>query len=87
MSGAIPNDPDLKAQLIGPTYTYNNRNEILLESKEDMMKRGVDSPDRADALALTFAYPLQAHAWAGGTLRGPMIETEYNPFDPERMVA
>ena len=28
---------------------------IKLESKEEMKKRGVDSPDDADALALTFA--------------------------------
>lgn len=86
--GAIPNDPELKAQLIGPTYTYNIRNEILLESKEDMMKRGVESPDRADALALTFAYPLSAHSRAGGVhQQKPDVEHEYDPFDPKRMVA
>jgi len=86
--GAIPNDPELKAQLIGPTYTYNNRNEIQLETKEEMMRRGVESPDRADALALTFAYPLAAHAYAGGEHpHKPLVEYEYNPFDTERMRA
>jgi len=49
--GAIPADADLKAQLIGPTYTYTVKNEIQLEKKEDMMRRGLDSPDLADALA------------------------------------
>lgn len=86
--GAIPNDPELKAQLVGPTYTYNIRNEIQLESKEDMMKRGIASPDRADALALTFAYPLVSHALAGG--EGPrkqVVEYEYDPFSQARMVA
>jgi len=87
--GSIPNDPELRAQLIGPTYTFNNRNEILLESKEDMMRRGVESPDRADALALTFAYPLAAHAYAGGEHRmnEDMVSHEYNPFDEEHMAA
>jgi len=81
-NGAIPYDADLKAQLIGPTYTYNLKNEILLEKKEDMMKRGLDSPDLADALALTFALPVQAHQGAGreGPQR-PLVESEYNPFD------
>lgn len=87
-TGAIPDDADLRAQLVGPTYTFNLQNAIQLEKKEDMMKRGLESPDRADALALTFAYPVQAHANAGREgLRKPLIESEYNPFSPERMVA
>jgi hypothetical protein len=86
--GSLPNDPDLRAQLIAPTYTFNLRNEIQLERKEDMMKRGLPSPDRADALALTFAYPLSSHQFAGGEhQRKPLIEHEYDPFSPERMVA
>lgn len=87
-TGAIPFDPELKVQLTGLTYTYNLRNEIQLEKKEDMMKRGLASPDRADALALTFAYPLASHAYAGGEHQHkPLVESEYNPYDPERMVA
>ena len=86
--GTIPNDPDLRAQLIGPTYTYNLRNEIQLEKKEDMMKRGLESPDIADALALTFAYPVSQLARAGGlSPHPPEIETEWNPFEEKRMVA
>lgn len=86
--GALPSDPSLKSQLIGPTYTYNVRGEIQLESKEDMMRRGVESPDDADALALTFAYPLAAHDMAGGEHpRKPDLEFEYNPYDEKRMVA
>jgi hypothetical protein len=85
-TSAIPVDQDLKDQLIGPLYTYNNRNEIQLESKEDMMRRGVASPDRADALALTFAYPLAAHSGAGGDYpHKPRIEHEYNPYSEERL--
>lgn len=87
-TGAIPDDPELKSQLVGPTYWFNNRDEIQLESKEDMMADGKPSPDRADALALTFAYPLAAHAYAGGEHpRKPLVESEYDPFDPKRMAA
>jgi hypothetical protein len=84
--GAIPGDPDLKAQLIGPTYTYKLKSEILLEKKEDMMKRGLESPDLADALALTFAMPVVAHQHAGGEgFHKPLVESEYNPFDMKRV--
>lgn len=56
--GAIPDLPDLVAGLTAPEYGFNARSEILLESKDSMKKRGVSSPDLADALALTFAYPV-----------------------------
>jgi hypothetical protein len=55
--GAIPNDPELKAQFLAITYTFNKKDEIILTSKEDMMKEGLPSPDDLDALVLTFAYP------------------------------
>lgn len=80
-SGAIPMDADLQAQLVGPTYTYNLKNEILLEKKEEMMKRGLDSPDLADALALTFALPVASHQGAGRDgPQEPLVKSEYNPF-------
>jgi hypothetical protein len=56
--GIILNDPELQADLTGVEYAYNIRNEIQLEAKEAMKKRGLSSPDIADALALTFAYPV-----------------------------
>lgn len=79
--GAIPDNPQLVEELSSPQYAFNVRNEIQLEKKEDMKKRGRSSPDIADALALTFAYPVQASAVAGGPYPGkPMHEFEYNPF-------
>lgn len=87
-TGALPLDANLKAQLVGPTYWFNNRDEIQLESKEDMMARGVESPDDADALATTFAYPLASHEYAGGLgPQKPLVESEYDPYAAERMVA
>jgi hypothetical protein len=80
-TGAIANDPALRAQLIGPTYTFNLRNEIQLEKKEDMRKRGLESPDIADALALTFAMPIQMHLGAGGQWnQKPKVESDYDPI-------
>jgi hypothetical protein len=86
--GAVVAEPDLRRQLIAPLYTLNLKSEIQLERKEDMMKRGAESPDIADALALTFALPVAKNAWAGG--EGPKkenVESEYNPFAAERMIA
>ena len=58
MNGAIDSDPQLEADLTGPGTRYDQRQRIWLESKEDMKKRGLDSPDDGDALALTFAAPI-----------------------------
>jgi len=57
---SIPDDKKLEFELLSPNYTYDNDNAILLEKKKDMKKRGLQSPDIADALALTYAYPVEA---------------------------
>lgn len=56
--GCIDDDRDLMADLEGVQYGYNADNEIQLEKKDDMKKRGLSSPDDGDALALTFAMPV-----------------------------
>ena len=53
--GAIPDDQRLELDLTGRGFRHNNRDQLVLESKEDMAKRGLSSPDDGDALALTFA--------------------------------
>jgi len=55
-TASIPNDPDLKTDLTSLQYSFRG-GELLMESKDDAKRRGVKSPDRADSLALTFAYP------------------------------
>jgi len=76
----LPNDPDMKSDLTGVEYGYNVRNQIQLEKKEDMKKRGLQSPDIADALALTYAHPvLPTRAGYTGDDYGN-AEHEYNPF-------
>ena len=51
----IPDDPDLISDLVGPTYKILSTGKLQVESKEEMKKRGIKSPDIADALCLTFA--------------------------------
>jgi hypothetical protein len=45
-------------RLAGPGYHINRSNLLVLDSKADMQKRGHASPDHGDALALTFAQPV-----------------------------
>lgn len=49
-----PADEELIEQLAGLQFKVDTRGRIQIESKEDMKKRGLDSPDRADAFALAF---------------------------------
>lgn len=53
--GAIDPDPQLETDLTQPGYHHDKADRLVLESKEDLKARGVDSPDDADALFLTFA--------------------------------
>lgn len=52
---SIPNHPELISQLGQPLRKFTSTGRILIESKDDMKTRGVDSPDFADALAFAFA--------------------------------
>lgn len=55
MGGMIDDSRKLKADLANPIKLYVGRESLeKLESKEEMRKRGIKSPDHADALALTF---------------------------------
>lgn len=63
--GAIPADQQLMDDLVGPEYGYDQAQQILLEKKEHMRARGLSSPDDADALACTFAEPVQPRAVPG----------------------
>lgn len=53
--GCIEDDAGLIDDLTGPEYGIHLKGQIKLESKDAMKKRGLSSPDDADALALTFA--------------------------------
>lgn len=87
--GVIPNDPILKADLIGPeayvVMTGRNAGKIYLESKEQMKDRGLPSPNRADQLALSFAAPVMPKNRNGMPIR-PVVH-EYDPYAPKPIVS
>lgn len=51
----LPDSKELRADLLGPLYSFTGKEQILLERKKDMKKRGLASPDDGDAVAVTFA--------------------------------
>ncbi len=55
--GAIPNDKQLKSELVAPTYKFDARGRQVVEPKADMKKRLKRSPDRFDSLALAIYSP------------------------------
>ena len=74
-TASLPKDDDYY-EMANIKYSFNSRGQMLLESKEDMKKRGLSSPDVADALALTFARSSQ--------LTGPIEQSKpIMPFYPE----
>ena len=48
----------LQAELTSPQVGWDNKQRLSIESKEDMKKRGLNSPDLADSFVLTFAKPV-----------------------------
>ena len=51
---AAPDDDDLANELSSLDYGYDARFRIQLQSKKDLKRAGVKSPDHADSLALSF---------------------------------
>lgn len=47
-------DDDLAAQLVGIKFKRSSSGKILIESKDEMKKRGMSSPDEADAVMLAY---------------------------------
>jgi hypothetical protein len=75
---AIEQDPDLEAELTSPEYTHNQRDQIALEKKAEIKKRLGISPDDADALALTFTFPVQKSQHTHD--QGTALLSDYDPF-------
>lgn len=79
-AGAVdidPADEELAAQLLSIRWFVNSRGRTQIESKDDMRKRGLPSPDRADALAMAMtrsSFPSAEELWRENQrnrLRGP----------------
>lgn len=52
---SIPDDKELINQLCSRKYGFSRKGRIKIESKDDMKKRGLKSPDRADAVAIAYS--------------------------------
>jgi phage terminase large subunit len=51
----IPKDEQLFAELVGPRFSFASNGKMKVEGKDEMRRRGLGSPDAADAFCLTFA--------------------------------
>ena len=82
--GVLPEDSDLKEDIISPTYKIDIHGRRKLESKDDMKKRGLRSPDAADAFALTFSQLIHEYSEGGPGGRGERMRQRrlaFNPYD------
>lgn len=76
--GSIPpNDQALYDDIVGPEAIIDKNGRIQLESKKDMKDRGLPSPNKGDALALTFAARVVKKSETGNRV---VANTSYNPF-------
>lgn len=88
--GAIEDDAVICDQLVGPEYyvvaTGKNSGKVFLESKEDMAKRGIESPNRPDALCLTFAAPVLSKSQKQFHNLSRTIQQNYDPLERKQSV-
>jgi hypothetical protein len=63
----LPRDERLVNELSSPRYSFMSNGKLRLEGKDDMKRRGLASPDVADAFVLTFA----SEAATGGGVYAP----------------
>ena len=55
---SLPDSDALHTDLTAACYTFDSKSRLVIEKKKQIKKRGLRSPDGADALALTFAFPV-----------------------------
>lgn len=85
-TGSIPNiltgeNITLVDELTAPTYGLTAKEAIQLESKKEMRARGVASPNVADALACTFAFPTYEYESVSPIAKAkPTVAPDYDPF-------
>tara|TARA_A100000171_G_scaffold49406_1_gene58412 strand:+ start:1980 stop:3452 length:1473 start_codon:yes stop_codon:yes gene_type:complete len=72
-------DQETADELTTPEYRVKMDGKIVLESKDDMKRRGVPSPNRADALCLTFAHPVVRKS-AAHNMGKANVQVEYDPY-------
>ena len=84
--GSLPNDSELVRELTAPTYTFSN-GKFQVEPKDMIKKRLGFSPDKGDALALTFALPEmpQSVSLPGIPSDAGRLLHDWDPTDDTRM--
>ena len=81
----LPEDMELQEQLTQREYSFSLSGKLCLEPKAELKKRGVCSPDIADALALTFAQEVSRDSYHPQGA-GKKLSTIHD-FDPFNLVA
>lgn len=76
--GTLNNSMKWIEELTKIPYRRNIRNQIQIMPKDEMRKRGIRSPNAADALMLTFAILLQDKM--ADNFRGSVINVEFDPY-------
>tara|TARA_R110000824_G_scaffold69297_5_gene178643 strand:- start:1300 stop:2853 length:1554 start_codon:yes stop_codon:yes gene_type:complete len=82
---ALPRNEDLRKQLTQREYNIEGNGKLLLESKKDMRQRGLQSPDIADALALTFAKKIAPGYKTDFGNSPQQVIHEWNPYSEKHM--
>lgn len=59
----IPDDTMLRSQISMPRMLYTERGKIQVEPKKALARRGIASPDRADALVLAYWFQPRGYDW------------------------
>lgn len=79
--GGQVDSQELADELVIPEFRVKLDGKIVLEPKDEIKKRVGISPNRADALALTFAYPVQKKQRGFGAKNTHVAKSEYDPYE------
>ena len=79
----IPDSDSLHSDLCGICYKLTSNSQLQMEAKKDMKKRGIRSPDEADALCLTFALP--ADSYVNNSKQRKVVQSMAQQLDRQLM--
>lgn len=86
--GCIPDDDRIVTDLISPeayeVVLGKNAGKMIMESKKDLLKRGIDSPDDGDALAVTFAISVKNKSQNQFDAAIASANKDYDPLSTEQ---
>jgi len=72
---------ELQRELTQREYDYTPKGQLILESKDNMQERGIESPDIADGLALTYAQEIAPlRTVPGGMNSQQQSQPDYDPL-------